>query len=398
MYDIIILGGGISGFYCALELIKHNIKICICEKYKILGGRVSTFNQDGYTWEMGAGRISKDHLMVLDLMKKYNQPVVQIDSNINFLDKCLENNIFEDLIRTHIYPLENLDKNLLATHTLRELCEKIYGKEQTDNFLIRFPYRAEVDVLRADLGIESFKKEMGSHQGYFVAKNGLSNLIEEMKKDFLSKKGEIFTNYQCINIENKKDYIECEFKNQNILQGKKVICAMESEALKKINFFKNFSTLRYLKMEPLLRTYAVYPTGWFSQYTRIVTPNPIRYFLPISYEKHIAMVSYTDSSDTNKFYHILTKYKEESLGKHIQNELRKLFGPIPNYTYFKAHYWHYGATYWLPGKYDYVEESKKSLKPFDSEVYVVGESFSLKQAWLEGSLLQCKKLLDTYSI
>ena len=236
---------------------------------------------------------------------------------------------------------------------------------------------------------------MKSNKGFCVAKNGLSNLIEEMKKDFLSKGGEIFTNYKCENIENKKDFIECQFNNI-VLKGKKIICAMESEALKKIKFFHNFSTLKYLKMEPLLRIYAVYPTGWFSQYTRIVTPNPIRYFLPISYDKHIAMISYTDSSDTKKFHYILKKYGEESLGKHIQNELINVFGNIPNYVYFKAHYWSRGATYWLPGNYDPIQESKKSLKPFDCDVYVVGESFSLKQAWIEGSLLQCKKLLDTY--
>jgi len=349
-------------------------------------------------WEMGAGRISKDHTMVLDLMKKYNQPIYEIDSNLHFMDVCLEENIFEDLLKTYIYPLKNLDKHILANHTLRELCTQIYGKEKTDQFLIRFPYRAEVDVLRADLALESFSKEMKSHKGFYVAKNGLSNLIEEMKKDFLSKNGEIFTHYKCESICDKKEYIECEFTNNVVLKGKKLICAMESEALKKIKFFDNFTTLKHLKMEPLLRTYAVYPSGWFSDYTRIVTPNPIRYFLPISYDKHIAMVSYTDSYDTKKFHSILKKYDEQSLGKHIQNELKTLFGNIPNFTYFKAHYWPRGATYWLPGNYNPIEESKKSLKPFECDVYVVGESFSLKQAWMEGSLLQCKKLLDTYRL
>jgi hypothetical protein len=110
------------------------------------------------------------------------------------------------------------------------------------------------------------------------------------------------------------------------------------------------------------------------------------------------MVSYTDSHDTDEFNRILKKYGEESLGRHIQNLLKELFGPIPNYKFFKSHYWKYGATYWLPGDYNPVEESKKSLKPFDSEVYLVGESFSLNQAWIEGALEQCNKLFDTYRL
>jgi hypothetical protein len=174
---------------------------------------------------------------------------------------------------------------------------------------------------------------------------------------------------------------------------------MECEALRKIPFFSTFSTLKHLRMEPLLRTYAVYDKPWFSQLPKIVTPGPLRYFIPISYEKGVAMVSYTDSRDTVGFHRILKKFGEVSLGRHIQNLLKKLFGSIPEYSFFKSHYWKYGATYWLPGDYDPIEESRKSLKPFeDSEVYLVGESFSLKQAWVEGALEQSKKLFDTYRI
>jgi hypothetical protein len=284
---------------------------------------------------------------------------------------------------------------------------KIHTKEKTEEYLNRFPYRAEVEVLRADLGLNTFQHEMGSHEGYFVSKHGLSTLIDAMKRDFLNKGGKILYNYECKNIE-ASDPIKIEFligsrkekeeRKIKELIGSKVICCVESEALKHIDFFKNMKVLDYLRMEPLLRTYAIYDTPWFSQYPRIVSESPIRYFLPINYTNGIAMVSYTDSRDTDNFHTILTKYGEESLGNHIHNELTKLFGPIPHHTFFKSHYWKNGATYWIPGNYDVEEESHKSLKPFDCHVYVVGESFSLKQAWMEGSLEQCKKLFTTYRL
>ena len=34
MYDFIIIGGGIAGFYSGLKLIKQNKNVVICEKYK----------------------------------------------------------------------------------------------------------------------------------------------------------------------------------------------------------------------------------------------------------------------------------------------------------------------------------------------------------------------------
>jgi len=401
MYDYLIIGGGISGFYCALELIKHNKNVCLCEKYADLGGRTLSYNKDGYNWEIGAGRISEKHNLVINLMKKYKQPLTSISSDLLYKDNCIEENLFENNINNIFGPLKDLSNDILANNTLKDLCYKIHGKEKTDKYLSRFPYKAEVTVLRADLALKSFSNEMGTHEGYYTAKNGFSDLIHAMKDDFISQGGIIFTNYEFINI-NDKECISCEFivnkKSKIILHTKKLICAIESENLKKISYFNNLKVLQLLQMEPLLRTYGVFKSGWFSQLPRIVTNNPIRYFLPINYEKNIAMVSYTDSSDTQIFHKILKKYGEESLGKFIYNNLTKLFGLIPSMTYFKAHYWKYGATYWLPGNYDPILESKKSLKPFDSEIYLIGESYSLKQAWMEGALEQTEKLFTTYRL
>jgi hypothetical protein len=147
-------------------------------------------------------------------------------------------------------------------------------------------------------------------------------------------------------------------------------------------------------MEPLLRIYANYPTNWFKGLGRIVTDTHIRYFLPMA--NNLAMVSYTDSYDTD-YYHSIQD--ETVLGDIIQKDLKELFPEIsiPNYTFFKTHYWKNGATYWLPNIYDVKKESSNSIKPFHCDLYIVGESFSLKQAWIEGALEQCEKFFDNYS-
>ena len=409
MYDYIIIGGGISGFYCALEILKHNKekKVVLCEKYATLGGRISTFHKGDLQWEAGAGRVSTNHTMLMGLLKKYKHTLYPIEGTLLYKDDCIEPDYFDKTLDAYIKPLASLDAALLAKYTVKELLIQIHGKEAAETYLDGFPYRAEAEVLRADLGIKVLYGEMGPREKYVVSGEGLSDVIVHMKAEFLTAGGTILYNYECLDID-AKDTVSVTFltglrknpqRTKKILQAKKVICAMESEALRKIPYFSDFSVLKHLRMEPLLRTYAVYDKPWFSQLPKIVTQGPLRYFIPVDYKKNIAMVSYTDSRDTVGFHNILKKFGEASLGRHIQNLLKKLFGNVPDYTFFKSHYWKYGATYWLPGDYDPYEESRKSLKPFgEKEVYVVGESFSLKQAWIEGSLEQSKKLFDNYRI
>ena len=88
---------------------------------------------------------------------------------------------------------------------------------------------------------------------------------------------------------------------------------------------------------------------------------------------------------------------EQVLGKLLTDECRRLFPEkeIPYPTTVKSHPWESGATYWTPGLYDPVKASQQSLKPFDAlpNLYICGESFSMKQAWIEGALENSRALL-----
>ena len=85
MYDIIIIGGGISGLNTALNLSK-NKKVLLCEKNNSFGGRIYTdkflINKEKYSLEAGAGRISKSHKQMINLIKKMNlyNKLVEIDA------------------------------------------------------------------------------------------------------------------------------------------------------------------------------------------------------------------------------------------------------------------------------------------------------------------------------
>ena len=105
------------------------------------------------------------------------------------------------------------------------------------------------------------------------------------------------------------------------------------------------------------------------------------------------MISYTD----NVFAKHFMKMNTELMEKEVMKDLRELFPEreIPDPTFFKAHPWTDGVSYWLPGNYKPAHVSVEALKPGPG-IYVCGESFSLRQGWMEGALEHAALLLRTH--
>ena len=70
VYDLVIIGGGLSGCYCAFKN-KHK-KILLIERKGRLGGRVKTIKDKNLVYEAGAARISESHKKLLKLIKQLN--------------------------------------------------------------------------------------------------------------------------------------------------------------------------------------------------------------------------------------------------------------------------------------------------------------------------------------
>lgn len=416
--DIVIIGAGIAGLRCGIEILHKRPKanVVILEKYNYKGGRVTTYKktlQDvkgactALQWENGAGRVHSDHKKVLELIKKYKLTTIPLS-----IEQCYNEdgtnqpNYFEDLMHLFHPSLEEFKSEILATHTLRELFESIL-KEGANDFLLQFPYRAEVDTLRADVGLHSFEDEMGSYEGYVVVKEGLSSLINGMVKEFYELGGHIFLNQTVVDIKKEDVYlVQCKTNAGYVVwETAQVICALHLEALKQIPCFSDWALLKHLQMEPLLRVYAVFPTvkgkSWFSDIPRTVSPGPLRYFIPINPSCGTVMLSYTDGKDARHLLNILKERGEDGLEEYLMKEVRELFPKhtIPDTLFFKPHPWYDGCTYWLPGNYSPEKLSEEALQPFPDtmpELYCCGESFSLRQAWMEGALEHADTLLKKF--
>ena len=67
-YDIIIVGGGISGLFLAYKLKDTKQDILVIEKEKEFGGRVHTMYKTDYHYECGAARFSNTHHKLITLI------------------------------------------------------------------------------------------------------------------------------------------------------------------------------------------------------------------------------------------------------------------------------------------------------------------------------------------
>ena len=67
-YDIIIIGGGITGVFLTYKLAETGLKIIHFETENKLGGRINTIKENNIQYEAGAARIHISHSKVLTLI------------------------------------------------------------------------------------------------------------------------------------------------------------------------------------------------------------------------------------------------------------------------------------------------------------------------------------------
>ncbi len=417
-YDLIIVGAGIAGLRVGIETLKKykGLRCCIIEKYNYNGGRVVTYRKKIHgvgdvQWENGAGRISESHFRVRKLIREHGLSFVRISPDTDFLSKSdpiMFNNSFSNLLPVFLEPLSYLSQDELQKNTLGELLVRLYGKEKAKEFYQEFPYYAEIHTLRADSALQSFQSEMQSNKGFGVCAEGLSTLISKMVQQFTNLGGIIYHNTE-LNSVTTLDNGSIKLNCKNVQTSSNIfyiantcVIALHHSAIKKINGINKIGVLKHLTMEPLLRVYAVFPKingkVWFNQMHKIVTDSRIRYIIPINQDKGTIMISYTDGADAEFWMKAMEKSGEKSVERIIMSEIRRLFpdSEIPNPIFFKFHPWYDGCTYWLPGKYNVEDESDKSLQPLKDTIpnlFMCGESFAVKQCWIESALEQADKLM-----
>jgi protoporphyrinogen oxidase len=83
-YDIVIIGGGIGGLYCAYRLLQGGFRgsLVVLEKETKLGGRVYTYSDKYMSVEAGAGRFHDGHVRVIELIAIFMRITTMIHAKI----------------------------------------------------------------------------------------------------------------------------------------------------------------------------------------------------------------------------------------------------------------------------------------------------------------------------
>ena len=399
MWDVIIVGAGAAGLYTGVEVLRRNkdARVLILESYKYLGGRVVTHRAKGLQWEIGAGRISEDHFMTLDLVKRYDLTVAPIPSGSEYRGAS---DPFSSLIPIMLTPLQAVPQ--LGRHSLKTLLDKIHGSAAADQYVHMFPYYGEIHTLRADLAIHSFQTEFSEEARYLVCVQGYQAITDGLANEFKKLGGIIQTGVHVENIEEDHKQgqgIVVRTRGGETFEGSTCVLALHADALRAIPFAKQrMPALRHLKMEPLVRMYAVFPPtrghAWFEGLPKQVFDGPVRYMIPINPAKGLIMISYTDGLDAQHWIKEQKRIGDEGVGAAVLREIRATYPDrdIPDPTLFKIYPWTSGCTYWTPGDYDPVRMSQEAMILGD-RVFACGESISLKQAWVEGALESAEALL-----
>lgn len=404
MYDFIVVGGGITGLY-AIQRLRQKYgesKIVLIDERDYMGGRLITNKSPQY--EIGGARFFKHHKLLMKIIREYNLTKLKVNSDSQYIEcnrNCVKyfrdsRSTFDYIMKIIIQESKKYDKKTLMEFTLHDFIYHISGSEKLANDMrCVFGYDSEFTKMNCIDSLRSFSQEFND-SSFYVLKEGFSELCNRMSQHSeLDENTQIIKNTKIETIHETNGHYQLVSSNHKTYTCKNLVIATKSAQLKQFKILKHiFKHIDNIHGAPLLRIYAQYPLqcgkSWFENIPKIRTNSCLRQIIPINPKTGLIMISYTDGDDIVPFCKnssLPYKLKTDKEIKHlIKNKLNKLFPHIniPEPHYFKCHIWHVGVHHWKPGC-DSIEEYKKIMNPLKN-VYIVGEAFSQRQAWIEGGL------------
>lgn len=407
-YDIIIVGGGISGLFTAYKLSKTNLRILLIESREELGGRIQTVHKTKFYYECGAARFHKKHTKLITLINELGlkDKIEPLPKKTNYFLRNKSSRYYynteeelnlKTLLKEAVDQKNEIKKEELINISFYQYLMILYDSETVQYIKDTFGYDSEIMHLNAHAAIKMFKNDLFSIDDYYHLSGGLSQIIQKIEEE-LKLKENVFIkrNTSVTDIDNGKVITG----NEDKFYYDKLILTIPSEKLKEIKYFTGKVSFDSVEPMKLLRIYIQYPVKdlWFKNIKRTITDNYIRQIIPINYEEGLIMISYSDNIYA-EMWDRYSKISDKYLITLLHKEIEKIFDiDPPKPEFLSTHYWENGIHLWKPG-YDMDKEYNKIIKPIDNEeIFIGGESFSKKQGWIEGSLETCHDIIKSMKI
>lgn len=401
---IAIIGGGISGLYCAHQLYKlysNKVDVTILESDSRLGGRIHTIKKHGMTYEGGAGRFSGNHRLLMKLIKELELTghlYEMHSSKLYIKDSTYMKNFDENkYIKTLDVAASKQSKQELKKKTLLMFMREVFSPSEVDDVVYAFGYQSEFEQCDAYNGLLSLKRNFLSTVPHYGMMGGMSRIVEELQKVLEQRGCNILTNWKVSDVDIENMVVHGH-DQKSIKTDKIVFCVTKPDLLsfpglcsKDVNLT---STLDKVATRPLYRVYAKFPVkekAWFDGIGRVCTNNAIRHMIPIDPRSGLIMLSYTDGMWAEIWRDYASK---KDLQKTLMFHVRKLFPTkdIPEPEWIDTIYWPHAAHYPKPNHKKYAQQR--------SEKYLVcGEVMTTEyNAWVEGALKSVQNALKRIQI
>jgi len=428
-YDIIIVGGGISGIYTMYNLKKNypKLKVLLLEKEDRFGGRVYTYQEtiDNkiYQMDLGAGRIGFHHSLMMNLINelKLDKNIYAIGNTKNYIELDKKRNISNDKSYykekygkilynlLHSFKITNLSKIFLQKYYFNELLIKFIPTAIYKFIEKSFEYKNKLYYLNAYNAINYFKYDYNSKSKFFVLKSGFNSIIDKMIKkisqnnNYILKKNS-FVNNITFDSNNFEYNIFYKVKDKNFnVSCKYLICALPRCDLIKFNILNSYKNeLNTINEISKVRIFEIYNKSktennnyemWFNNISKTSTNEELQFIIPINPESGLIMSSYNENISTEKnYWNELYKKNKSLFKKTLREKLENIFNiNIPISKYIKFYYWKHGVACWKKMvDSEYISQKILNLMP---NFYICGENYSLYQAWCEGALQTSESVL-----
>lgn len=217
MYDVAIIGGGVTGLSAAYNLSKAGKKVVVLEKDEYLGGLVSSWDIGGYKIEKFYHHLSKNDAYFFNFLKElkidkslkwklgsvgyyYDNKVYKLDTPIDIL-KFKGLNLIDTLRIGFIVLWIKLTRDYsdLDDIQAKEWLIKMGGRRVYDNFfkpLLKSKFGKNMDEVSAAwlfgrLKWRSRRSLSGEKLGYM--EHGFHEFIDKLCKEIKKNDGKIFT-------------------------------------------------------------------------------------------------------------------------------------------------------------------------------------------------------------
>jgi len=383
IYDVCIIGGGISGLYCAYKLKQNGFKsVLVIEKNNYddyNAGRLNNYLFHDNLVSTGAtiGRKDKDYLLI-KLLNELNVNYKDVDIKYNY-SKTISNflNIYEIIDNLKIL----LEKSVKKDYSVKDFFLKHYTKETYDNFLILTGF---TDYYNSD--ITEFLYNYGIEDNITNWK-GLKIIWRDLVKKLILNLNNIVENEEIksINYTNSNTYeLESE---KYIYKCKNVVIATTINHIKKL---VNFDFLKYVESQPFLKVFAKSSdksSNIIKQYVDGIMIVPTILHKIIHINDGVYMIAYNDNNNS-----ILLKDKVDDY-IYLANLVKESLGIKENLEILdvKSFYWEEGTHYYKP--LNNRETFFDNLQNPCDGLYIIGESVSNNQGWVEGALESVENIL-----